>query len=155
MSFATVFGFFAVIYSFLVIIVEFPFFLQQSLFTGPDEASQAISAFIDESTLRWFGPTLSLFISYTSSNEVKCLDPNELRNGLNQGKKHQFGRGRSKYNSATVALLKECATHLEKLTLKHYRFSRREDRSDNSLSVLSSTNSRRASIDFESFTTEH
>ena len=133
--------------------VEFPAFLQESLFAGPDEAAKAFSSFIDDSTLRWLGPSIALHISY-NDNSVEKTPPTQQEDKkelscTHLGRKDQFVRGRSKYNSATVALLKECATNLEKMTMKQYHRSCRGNGSINSLSVLSSTNSRMASIGFD------
>lgn len=130
--------------------VEFPGFLQESLFAGSDVAAETFSSFIDESTLRWVGPSIALNISYRNNNVETMLPKKRELSGIHPERKDQFVRGTSKYNSATVALLKECATHLEKLTMKQYYGSCCEDGGVNtsSLSILSSTNSRRASIGF-------
>ena len=133
--------------------VEFPSFLHHSLFSAPNEAAAAFAAFVDESTLRWNGPPISLFIVYsdaiTQRNALPGEEPSNSPSTNQSSRKDQFARERAKYNSATVALLKECASNLEKLTLKRYRVPGQHDGSDESLSVLSSTTSRRASIDFE------
>lgn len=134
--------------------VEFPDFLKDPLFADSSNAAAAFASMVDKSTLRWSGPTVTLCISYRDDGvEPSHPRPEQEDQQMLQWqppcrrlmRKDQFVRGSARYNSATVALLKECTINLEKLTLMH-SFRGGGCRTGSSLSILSSTNSRRASV---------
>lgn len=134
--------------------VEFPQFLQESFFAEPEEAARMFASFIDNSTLRWSGPAIALHISYKDDSakrkHLNHEEPRGIRLKAQQkfGRKDQAVRGRSKCNSATVGILRECAISLEKLTLDHFQMTC-EGGSLANFSLLSSTSSRHASIDYD------
>jgi hypothetical protein len=131
--------------------VEFPHCVQKVITAEPDKATNVFASFIDESTLQWSGPAMALHISYkddtfqSAHREQEFMRVSSNRETL---RKNQLGRGRSKYNSSSAAFLKECTAKLEKMILMQFRPCGQQQESIGSLSVLSSTNSCCANIDF-------